>query len=140
MCDHAHMQLRAHLLVPVSCVAAIVLGACGGGDPSATTSATELSAAAQEGQEVAEAQGCTSCHQVDGDQGIGPSWEGLAGSEVELADGSTVVADEDYLTTAIVDPNAQVVEGYSGIMPERTLDPDEVAAIVAYLQELGERG
>ena len=74
---------------------------------------------------------------VDGDDGIGPSWTGLAGSEVELDDGTVVVADEEYLTRSIVEPNAQIVKGYSGIMPVRSLDDDQVAAIVTYLQELG---
>lgn len=139
MCDHADMSSRRSFVV--LWVLALVLGvaACGGDDDSdgATTPTVELSAEAREGQQVAEAQGCTSCHQVSGDDGIGPAWQGLAGSEVQLADGSVVVADEAYLTRAIVEPNAQIVEGYNGIMPERALDDDEVAAIVAYLQEIG---
>lgn len=139
MCDHADMSSRRSFVV--LSVLALVLGvaACSGDDggDGATTSTVELSAAAREGQQVAEAQGCTSCHRVSGDDGIGPAWQGLAGSEVQLADGSVVVADEAYLTRAIVEPNAQVVEGYNAIMPERALDEDEVAAIVAYLQEIG---
>jgi cytochrome c oxidase subunit 2 len=139
MCDHADMSSRRSFVV--LSVLALVLGvaACSGDGESdgATTPTVELSAAAQEGQQVAEAQGCTSCHQVSGDDGIGPAWQGLAGSEVQLADGSVVVADEAYLTRAIVEPNAQIVEGYNGIMPERALDQDEVTAIVAYLQEIG---
>ena len=140
MCDHADMQLRIPLLVPVVLLtAALALGACGGGDgDTETTTGSTLSAAAQEGQQVAEAQGCTSCHRVDGNEGVGPNWAGLAGSEVELDDGTVVVADEDYLTRSIVEPNAQIVKGFNGIMPERELDADEVAAIVAYLQELGD--
>jgi cytochrome c oxidase subunit 2 len=139
MCDHADMSSRRSFVV--LSVLALVLGvaACSGDGESdgATTPTVELSAAAQEGQQVAEAQGCTSCHQVSGDDGIGPAWQGLAGSEVQLADGSVVVADEAYLTRSIVEPNAQIVEGYNGIMPERALDQDEVTAIVAYLQEIG---
>ena len=54
--------------------------------------------------------------------------------------GTTVVADEEYMTTAIVDPNAQIRAGYRGIMPERQLDPDDVEAIVTYLRELGPGG
>lgn len=118
-------------------VCGVVLAACGGSDDQATTTTLELSAEAREGQQVAEAQGCTSCHQVSGDKGIGPSWEGLAGSQVELADGTTVVADDEYLRRSIVEPNAQIVKGYSGIMPERTLDDAQVTALVAYLNELG---
>lgn len=140
MCDHADMTPRRSLLV--LSVLAVVLGssACGGEDDAgegATTPTVELPAAAREGQQVAESQGCTSCHQVSGDDGIGPPWQGLAGAEVQLADGSVVVADDEYLTRSIVEPNAQIVEGYNGIMPERALDDDQVAAIVAYLREIG---
>ena len=134
------MPLRRRLLVPVPLVLALAVVGCSGDDgaeDAPRTTTVELSAAAQQGQEVAEAQGCTACHQVSGDEGIGPPWAGLAGSQVELSDGTTVVADEEYLTRSIVDPNAQVVKGYNGIMPERSLDDADVAAIVAYLQELG---
>lgn len=98
--------------------------------------AVELTAAGEAGREVARDEGCLSCHREEGD-GVGPAWAGLAGSEVELADGSTVVADEEYLRRSIVEPNAQIVKGYSGIMPERRLDEADVDAIVTYLQELG---
>ena len=116
-------------------------GACSSDDAaeSGAGSGVELSAEAEQGRQVAESKGCTSCHRVDGDEGIGPAWGGLAGSEVELSDGTTVVADEQYLRTSILDPNAQIVDGFTGIMPERDLDDAEVDALVAYLQELGDQ-
>ncbi|MEI2696888.1 MAG: cytochrome c [Microthrixaceae bacterium] len=117
--------------------AALAFAGCGGEDASPTTTTVELSAVAKEGQEIARDMGCTSCHR-SGDESIAPPWEGLADSRVELSDGTVVVADEEYLRTAIVDPNAQLVKGFSGIMPERKLDEAQVAALVAYLQELGE--
>lgn len=117
--------------------AALLLTASCSSDDDATEEAVELSPAAQEGLRVAETNGCTSCHSTGGRDGVGPSWNGLAGSEVELDDGSVVVADEEYLRRSIVEPNAQIVAGYRGIMPERSLDPAEVDAIVAYLQEIG---
>jgi cytochrome c oxidase subunit 2 len=107
------------------------------GSEEADAPAVELSAAAEQGREIARDEGCASCHREQGD-GVGPAWQGLAGSEVELADGTTVVADEEYLRRSIVEPNAQIVEGYSGIMPERRLDEADVDAIVTYLLELGE--
>jgi cytochrome c oxidase subunit 2 len=112
-----------------------VAGCSDGGEASTTT--VELSPEAEQGRELAESNGCTSCHSTGDREGVGPSWQGLAGSEVELDDGSVVVADEEYLRRSIVEPNAQIVAGYRGIMPERPLDPAEVDAIVAYLQELG---
>ncbi len=78
-----------------------------------------------------------SCHRESGG-GIGPDWDGLAGSTVTLEDGSTVVADEAYLTLAITDPDAQIVDGYDIRMPANDLGDDDVAAIVAYIQSLAD--
>lgn len=124
--------------------AAAVLGslvaACGGTDDAseATTAPAELGAAASEGRTVAQENGCTACHSVSGGDSIGPSWDGLYGSTVELQGGETVVADEQYLTRAIQEPGAQVREGFRAIMPERPLEPEELEAVLAYLRELGD--
>ncbi len=107
-------------------------GGGGGGDE-----AVQLTAAGKLGQQVAEGEGCVSCHSSDGSDGVGPTWQGLAGSQVELDGGTTVTADDEYLTESIVDPNAQLVKGFRGIMPQRSLDPDQVASIVTYLNEIG---
>jgi len=47
------------------------------------------------------------------------------------------VADEAYLSRAITDPDAEVVDGYDIRMPSSDIDDDDVAAIVAYIQSLG---
>ena len=124
-------------------VAAAVLGslavACGGTDePEATTTSTELGAAAREGRTVAQQNGCTACHSASGGDSIGPSWAGLHGSTVELQGGRTVVADDEYLARAIQEPGAEVREGFRAIMPERPLEPEEMEAVLAYLRELGD--
>ena len=109
-----------------------LLAACGddGGDRP-----EGLSAEGQRGAELADDKGCSACHRSGA---VGPRWEGLFGSRVELDDGSTVVADEAYLTLAITDPGAQTVAGFDLQMPDNDLDDDEVAALVAYIRELGE--
>ena len=119
-------------------LAAVTLGlaACGSDDESASGSDGGGGEPAADGREIAEDRGCMSCHR-EGGGGIGPDWEGLAGSTVTLADGSTVVADEAYLGLAITDPDAQVVDGYDVRMPSNDLADDDVAAIVAYIQSLG---
>lgn len=112
--------------------ALVVVGAsaCGGGDE------TGLSEAAARGKETSISNGCASCHGTDGRGGVGPSWRGLAGSEVELDDGSTVVADDDYLLRSILDPAAEIVPGYSVRMPQNSLSEDDALDIVAYIREL----
>jgi cytochrome c oxidase subunit 2 len=132
---------RSPVLVRLLVAAAVLvpIAACSSEGEKGSNDDVELSAEAARGRDLAESNGCTSCHRIEGDDGVGPAWAGLAGSEVQLRDGGTVVADEQYLRTSIVDPNAQVVEGFNAIMPERELDPEEVDALVAYLTALGEQ-
>jgi mono/diheme cytochrome c family protein len=102
--------------------------------------AAPVSAAAH-GAELAEENGCTACHAPTKEKLVGPGWGGLYGSTVTLADGSSVVADDAYLTAKILKPSAQVVEGYeTGVMPSfaELLDAEQVADVVAYIRSLGE--
>ena len=55
-----------------------------------------------------------------------------------LADGTTVIADDEYLTTAIADPSAQLVDGYTLRMPANNLTDAEIADIVAYIKTLAD--
>ncbi len=96
--------------------------------------------------------GCNSCHSVDGSVIVGPSWQGLFGSERVLESGQTVVADEAYLRTAIFDPNAHHVEGFPPVMPtnfeEQFAEEEDqyggeiiiVEDLIAYIQTLSEEG
>lgn len=85
---------------------------------------------------TARALGCTSCHSVDGSRSEGPTWEGLWGSEVTLTDGSTVVADEAYVRRAIVDPAAQVRQGFAASMPTLEVTDEQLDALVAAIRAL----
>jgi cytochrome c oxidase subunit 2 len=128
--------VRRRLLVPALAVIAVVVGACGGDEPSGEG----LSPAAGRGQQLARSQGCASCHGAAGQGGVGPAWTGTLGSTVTLTDGSQVVVDEAYLTRAITDPSAQVVEGFSVAMPENRLSDEQVADLVAYIVSLRDAG
>ncbi|HEX3772983.1 MAG TPA: cytochrome c oxidase subunit II [Polyangiaceae bacterium] len=93
---------------------------------------------AQIGRDAALKRGCFSCHTVDGQRHIGPSWSRLFGSSVALTDGQHITADAAYLTESMMDPAARVVAGYSPVMPTYlgTLDAAETAAIVEYIRSL----
>jgi cytochrome c oxidase subunit 2 len=108
---------------------AMVGSACGNDSPP-------LSAAGERGKEVAADKGCQSCHGNQGQGGVGPAWQGLAGSDVELDDGTVVAADDRYLRESIVEPDATKVAGYTVSMPSIDLDPSEVDALVAYIEDL----
>ena len=87
---------------------------------------------------------CVACHALSTAKGVGPGLGGLAGGKVELDDGRTVTADDEYLARSLTDADAQIVSGYKpGIMPAAVaplhLDqkPDDVAALVAFIKEQG---
>ena len=134
--DHRSRRLPA-LLVAGSLALGGLLVACGGDEGDAAPP-VELSAAGERGKAVASENGCTNCHTTDGSKSIGPTWQGLAGSEVELEGGTTVTADEAYLRTAIVAARDETVDGFSNIMPvyEDVLTDAEVDDLIAYLQDL----
>jgi len=64
------------------------------------------------GRVTAQNLGCFACHTTDGTKLVGPTWAGLYGHEVELTDGTTVTADDEYLRRSILEPASQVVQGY----------------------------
>ena len=62
-------------------------------------------------------QFCASCHTVNGGQGTGPTWKDLYGSQVHLSDGTTVTALLPYINESIMEPSAQIVQGFTPAMP-----------------------
>jgi cytochrome c oxidase subunit 2 len=89
------------------------------------------------GENLARQNGCFACHTTDGTVEIGPTWQGLYGSEVELSDGSFVTADGAFLAESILDPNATIVAGYpSGAMPPYTFTQDQIADLIAFIESL----
>jgi cytochrome c oxidase subunit 2 len=110
----------------------LAAAACGGGD-----SPPALGAEAAHGQQVAKDRGCTNCHTPDGRRSEGPTWKGLYGSTVTLADGTTVVADDAYIARSVKEPKAQMVQGYKSPMPTTPGITDaEIAAITEYIKAL----
>ncbi len=92
------------------------------------------------GQELHASQGCIACHNVTGDPGgVGPTWKGLYGAQREFADGSTGVADEEYLRSSILASQERIVAGYAAVMPQNyadVLSDQQVQAIIEYIKTL----
>lgn len=112
--------------------------------PAKTTTTPASGTAAVRGKQLFTADGCGSCHSLDGSQSVGPTLQSLAGSRVQLADGRTLTADDAYLAKAITDPDADIVKGYqkglmTGAVASFGLDakPSEVAALVAFIKAQG---
>jgi len=89
------------------------------------------------GQRLYNDLACATCHQPDG-KGRGPSYNGVYGSHVKLADGSTVLMDDNYIRESILQPNAKIVAGYQPVMPsfQGQVTEDQIAALTAYIKSL----
>jgi cytochrome c oxidase subunit 2 len=92
----------------------------------------------EEGARAAAVYGCLRCHTLDGSTHIGPTWVGLFGKVRHFEGGGTRVADEEYLTTSMMDPAREVVFGFKPVMPsyQGILPPGEAAAIVELIRSL----
>jgi cytochrome c oxidase subunit 2 len=90
------------------------------------------------GQRAAAENGCLRCHTLDGTAFIGPTWAGLYMSVVPLADGGEIVADEAYITEAIMDPLARLHRGFDPVMPSYRglITPPDIAAMVELIKSL----
>lgn len=90
-----------------------------------------------EGRSLFQGLGCRQCHA--GPEAVGPSLEGLFGTQVTLQSGQTVTVDEGYIRQSILNPGAQIVEGYEDVMPsfQDRLDEHRLNALVAYIRSLG---
>ena len=81
---------------------------------------------------------CTSCHGQ-----WAPTMAGLYMSKVPLADGRVVVANDDYIRRSIIDPAADVVEGFQGngteLMPtfRGSLTEEQIEELIEYIKSLG---
>jgi cytochrome c2 len=94
---------------------------------------------AARGQIIFGSHYCEGCHSTTGNVVVAPAIDGLAGSKVELANGETVTADDDYLMRSILAPDSQIVKGFpSGFMTKLvrpgSLIPNEARALVAYIK------
>jgi len=61
----------------------------------------------------------------------------LYGANVELTDGTIVVADDAFIAESILNPKAKEVAGFSSsIMPPYALTEEEISNIIAYFKTL----
>ncbi|MEO6950834.1 MAG: cytochrome c oxidase subunit II [Polyangia bacterium] len=110
------------------------------GDPAVVTSVGPGKPMSLErvGEQVAAQVGCLRCHTLDGTPHIGPTWAGVYGTQVPLADGTHVLADGEYLTESMMDPMVHIRAGFQPVMPSYLgrLQPAETAAIVELIKSL----
>jgi len=94
------------------------------------------------GLDVIKKNACIGCHSLDGSKLVGPSFKGIYNTERNVvADGKTVtvIADDDYISKSIIDPNSEIVVGYSANLMQSykgVLNDNEIKLIVDYLKDL----
>lgn len=90
------------------------------------------------GQILYTTKGCVACHSVDGAKNTGPTWKDLFGKSHEMADGSVVVADENYIRESILVPAAKIVKGYPNQMPsyQGQLNEKQLEALILYMKSI----
>jgi cytochrome c oxidase subunit II len=99
--------------------------------------ATAPTMAARGGQRYRQL-GCGGCH---GAQAAvrAPRLEGLFGTQVQLRDGRSVLADERFIRDAILSPTQDVPAGYEANMPSfrGQVSEEELLEIIEYVKSLG---
>lgn len=92
---------------------------------------------AEVGEELFQQFACHTCHTGEA-TARGPALAGLFGSDVRLATGQTVRADENYIRESILNPAAKVVAGFQPIMPsyQGQVDEQKLMQLLAYIKTL----
>lgn len=91
----------------------------------------------QAGKNVWETKGCGNCH-TGVDNFRAPTLVGLKGKTRKFADGSTAVADRDYIRESILHPWQRITAGYKNTMQAYSgqLTEEEVLAVTEYIGTL----
>jgi cytochrome c oxidase subunit II len=92
---------------------------------------------AQQGARLFRELGCSGCHSAASTVHA-PSLVGLYGRLVHLMDGTTVVADRQYVMDSILLPKKQIVAGYPPVMPSFAgqIGEEDLIKLIAYIESL----
>ena len=93
---------------------------------------------ADQGKQLYASRACIGCHSINGSASTGPTWKGMWGHEVKT-DKGTVKVDENYIRESILQPNAQIVNGFqAGLMPSFAgqLKDDEINALIEFIKSV----
>lgn len=106
--------------------------------PAADAQQVAAPASVEQGRRIAEAFGCIACHSTDGSLRVGPSWKGLFGQTVPLANGSSAVADAAFIRAHLRPHPGALVRGFAGGMPDYSaqVTADQASSLVDYIASL----
>jgi cytochrome c2 len=97
-------------------------------------------ATTEKGKEVFQKMACSGCHS----EGLrikgmyGPPFQNLYKSQRTFDDGTTAVADENYLRESILTPSKHIVKGYNEEMPSfvGVLSDSDIESVILYIKSL----
>jgi cytochrome c oxidase subunit II len=95
------------------------------------------------GAQLFQTLACNTCHEdAPGRPARGPNLEGLYQNQVALVGGRQVIADDNYLRESILNPAAQVVAGWSPLMPtyQGQVTEEQLSQLIAYVRSLSGGG
>jgi cytochrome c oxidase subunit 2 len=101
---------------------------------------------AESGAALFNSLACVTCHRAggaaSGAAARGPNLEGVYGNQVKLADGRTVIADDEYIRESILNPQAKITAGWEPVMPtfQGQLTEEQLSQLIAYVRALGGTG
>ena len=101
------------------------------------TAGNEQPGLVEQGATLFRKYGCSGCHGANTSVQA-PRLDALYGAQVELADGSSVIADERYIYDSVMLPDKEIVAGYPAIMPsyQGQIGEEDLIAIVKYIKSL----
>ena len=94
---------------------------------------------AEKGEYMVNKSACTACHNFNNNvKKIGPGLKGLFGKERQFEDGSTAIADANYIMESIYDPQKKYVKGFAGVNMnkylKKDLSPEQISWIIEYIK------
>ena len=95
------------------------------------------------GLTILRANGCITCHSLNGSKIVGPTFKGLYGSNRTVITDQgekQVEAFDDYIRRSVLEPNAEVVKGYNkGLMQsyKEIIKAEDIDKIVDYFKTSG---
>jgi cytochrome c oxidase subunit 2 len=67
---------------------------------------------------------------------LGPTWQGILGTQRQLASGQNIKVDDAYLKESIFQPNAKIVKGFPPVMPPPIINEQEALALIEFIKTL----
>ncbi|MEO8378920.1 MAG: cytochrome c oxidase subunit II [Acidobacteriota bacterium] len=96
---------------------------------------------ASQGEQLFAKYSCNTCHLGNG-TGRGPVLAGLYGKTRPLANGTSVLADDQYIRESILNPTAKVAASFQPVMPtfQGQVSEDELIRLMAYVKSIPVEG